>query len=427
MIYWIVIPAASLLLVLSALLAATEGAFAVTSRADLLDIAKNSRKAQRIEKIAEKLEIHLLALNLLRILCEVSFTILITVCFVIGIEPLWLAALLGAATVILAFYLISGISPRAIGRANPETFIKLTSAPVRLVRILLGPLASFLKMIGDRVTPGRTPTIVFTNEEQLLSMVDEATSQQLIEEDDRELIHSVFEFGDTIAREVMVPRIDMLTVDKEFTIQQALDHFIETGVSRMPVENNSPDEIAGMLYMKDVVKVSQKNPESASFDKVTEIMREATFIPEQMKVDDLLKLMQKESVHIALVVDEYGGIAGLVTMEDLIEEIVGDIEDEYDDGDAEVTPLSLNRYRVSVRLNLEELGDIFGLELEDEDVDTVGGFFAKQLGRLPKAGDQVQVGDLTITAVKPERRKSGVTQLIVESLAPEETEIDIDD
>jgi CBS domain containing-hemolysin-like protein len=267
--------------------------------------------------------------------------------------------------------------------------------------------------LGDRVTPGRRAAS-FSSEEQLLSMVDEATALDVLEEDDRELIHSIFEFNDTVVREVMIPRTDMVTIERTETVEAAMSLFLSKGVSRIPVAGDDVDEVLGILYLRDVARLSFERPKDAAKATVVEIARPALFVPESQKADNLLRTMQLESNHLAMVVDEYGGIAGLVTLEDLIEELVGDISDEYDTDVSEFEELEGGVFRVSARLPVDELGDLFGIELEDDDVDTVGGLLTKVVGRLPVAGSRAQVSGLVLTAERTEGRRKQLLTVLVE-------------
>jgi CBS domain containing-hemolysin-like protein len=264
------------------------------------------------------------------------------------------------------------------------------------------------------VTPGRPRAASFSSEEQLLSMVDEATELDVLEEDDRELIHSIFEFNDTVVREVMIPRTDMVTIDGTDTVDAAMSLFLSKGVSRIPVAGADVDEVLGILYLRDVARLSFERPKDAAKTAVVEIARPALFVPESQKADDLLRTMQLQSNHLAMVVDEYGGIAGLVTLEDLIEELVGDISDEYDTDVAEFERLDGGVIRVSARLPVDELGDLFGIQLDDDDVDTVGGLLTKVVGRLPVAGSRANVSGLVLTAERTEGRRKQLVTVLVE-------------
>ena len=233
------------------------------------------------------------------------------------------------------------------------------------------------------------------------------------EEFEQELLDSVEEFGETIVREIMVPRIDMATVPVDANLTKAMSIFLARGYSRLPVIGDDIDDIRGVLYIKDVARLLHENPASMDGTLAGSVARTAIFIPESKPVDDLLREMQTSSRHIAIIIDEYGGVAGLATMEDVIEEIVGDISDEYDRDVPDVETLEDGTLRVSSRLPLFELGELFELDLEDEDVDSVGGLLTKELGKLPKRGDRVTVSGLSLTADRIEaRRKHLVTVLV---------------
>lgn len=235
------------------------------------------------------------------------------------------------------------------------------------------------------------------------------------DEFEKELMESVDEFGETIVREVMVPRIDMATVKSEDKLEQAMKVFLTRGYSRLPVLGKNVDDVVGILYLKDVTRLMHENPKSIKNSTCGEQSRAALFVPESKPVDDLLRELQTRSTHIAVVVDEYGGVAGLVTMEDVIEEIVGDISDEYDREIAEFEELESGKLRVVAGFSLFDLGERFNLELEDEDVDTVGGLLAKTLGRLPAKGDSVEVSGLTLTAERIEGRRKRLITVLVEA------------
>src|SRR5690606_22128335 len=213
------------------------------------------------------------------------------------------------------------------------------------------------------------------------------TELDVLEEEDRELIHSIFEFNETVVREVMVPRTDMITIDGTASPEVTMAKFLATGVSRMPVIGDDIDQVLGIVYLKDLARELHERTLDATAVTAADLARPASFAPESQKADSLLRQMQLQSNHLAMVVDEYGGIAGLVTLEDLIEELVGEISDEYDRAAPEVEPLGGGVYRVAARMSIDELGDLFGLELEDDEVDSVGGLLTKAVGRLPVVGD----------------------------------------
>ncbi|KQQ95141.1 hemolysin [Leifsonia sp. Leaf325] len=411
---WFFIIAAFALVAFGGLMAAVDAALSALSRADVAELADGSRSERSLRAIAEDTGAHVNAVNFVRIVSETTAAVLVTLVFAFTIENVWLALLLSALIMTAISFVLVGSSPRSVGRANAKTVLRLSAPVVHLVRVVLGPVASALVALGNRVTPGRARLVTFSSEQQLLSMVDEATELDVLEEDDRELIHSIFAFGDTVIREVMIPRTDMVTIDGTADLSTAMGLFLSTGVSRIPVMADDVDDIVGILYLRDVAKLSHERPIDAEGISVAELARPALFVPESKKADDTLRQMQTESNHLAMVVDEYGGIAGLVTLEDLIEELVGDISDEYDREVVEIEDLGGERYRVAARLPVDELGDIFGLELDDDDVDSVGGLLAKALGRLPVPGSVASVSGLVLTADRSEGRRKRISTVIVE-------------
>jgi CBS domain containing-hemolysin-like protein len=405
---------AVVLVAFGGLMAAVDSAITVRSRADIAELAVGSRARRSLLAIAEDGGAHLNAINFVRIIAETTAAVLVTLVFATTVENIWLALLFSALIMTAASFVLVGASPRSVGRAHPDELLRATAPLVHFLRVLLGPIANALVALGNRVTPGRARLSTFTSEDQLLSMVDEATELEVLEEDDRELIHSVFEFNDTVVREVMVPRTDMVTIDSDATVSAAMGLFLSKGNSRVPVLDGEVDDVTGILYLRDVARLFYERPVNAEDLTVGELARPALFVPESKKVDDLLRQMQLESNHLAMVVDEYGGIAGLVTLEDLIEELVGDISDEYDRDLPLVEDLGDSRYRVSARLPVDELGELFDLELDDDDVDSVGGLLAKALGRLPVAGSVASTSGLILTAERTEGRRKRISTVLVE-------------
>jgi CBS domain containing-hemolysin-like protein len=242
------------------------------------------------------------------------------------------------------------------------------------------------------------------------------------EEYEQELIESVEEFSETITREVMVPRIDIATIAADANLDKAMSIFLSSGYSRLPVTGKSTDDVLGILYLKDVAKVLHESPKLMLEKTTEELARKAVFVPESKALKDLLQDMQQSSTHVAVVIDEYGGVAGLVTMEDVIEELVGDIVDEYDREIPDVEQLEEGLYRVNARFPLFELGELLEIELDDEDVDSVGGLLTKELGRLPKVGDQVQLSGLELTADRVEGRGKRLLTVVVRLLVEPNSE-----
>lgn len=403
-------------------LAATESALGALSSDDIREMAKTRRTKKSLVAIANDLRAHRNTANFVRIFAETTAAVLITITLAASGLPLWGALLISVLIMTVASFVLAGSSPRSVGRAHPQAILGASAAIVHALRLVLGPLADALVRFGDKVTPGRPGIVTFTSEEQLLSMVDEATRHDVLEKDERALIHSVFQWGDTIVREVMVPRIDMVTVDMKDTLKTAATHFFESGYSRVPVLGDSDEDVRGVVYLRDVSQRSIENSTKWSKELVGEVMRPVVFVPESKKVDDTLRLMQAESTHLAIVIDEHGGVAGLVTLEDIIEELVGEIVDEHDRGGSEAHLLDDGSYRVSARMNTEDLGKLFGLDLDDDDVDSVGGLLGKALGRVVEVDDTAIVSGLRLTADRSGVRGKLVTRIHVER-TPELVEV----
>ena len=236
------------------------------------------------------------------------------------------------------------------------------------------------------------------------------------EEFEKEFLQSIEDFGQTVVREVMVPRIDMRTIDAEDNLEEALSGFVSSGHSRLPVTGDGPDDIRGVLFLKDIAKTVLENPAKLVSEKAEESARQAVFVPESKPVSDLLQEMQSSQIQLALIIDEYGGIAGMVTMEDLIEELVGEISDEYDREQQELTQLGENLYRVNPRTTLSAFGEYFELEIEDEDVDTVAGLIIKLLDRLPVGGERVQTHGFAFVAERVDVKKGRLGSIIVKKI-----------
>jgi CBS domain containing-hemolysin-like protein len=408
------IGAAVVLVLLGGLLAAADAALAVVSRTDLVELASTSRSKRALLAISNDVGTHVNAINFMRVVSETTAAVLVSLAFAYSIGEWWLALIFSALIMTGTSFVLVGSSPRSVGREHSRAILKFAAPVIRGIRLALGPIANALVAIGNRVTPGRARTATFSSEEQLLSMVDEATELEVLEEDDRELIHSIFEFNDTVVREVMIPRTDMVTVDRDASVSTAMDVFLGKGVSRVPVIGDDIDEVVGILYLRDVARLSYEKPKGYEKKLAAQLARPALFAPESKKADEMLRQMQLESNHLAMVVDEYGGIAGLVTLEDLIEELVGDISDEYDTDIAEFESIGDGVYRVSARLAVDELGDLFDIELDDDDVDSVGGLLTKALGKLPLPGATATVDGLILTAERTEGRRKRLSTVLVE-------------
>lgn len=417
---------AVLLVAFGGLMSAIDAAFSVTSRADLEEMSLEGRNADQLARIAADPEAHVNAVAFIRVLAETTAAVLVTVAFSSLFGNIWWAMLAAAVLMTGITFVLVGASPRSFGRHHSDRMLRAFASTVRGVRIILGPLAHGLVVLGNRVTPGAGRS-TFSSEEQLLSMVDEAASNDLIEEDDRDLIHSVFDFTDQFVRAVMVPRTEMVAVDATATTSEAMALFLNRGVSRMPVVDDEADDVVGVLYLKDLVQFAFRDESAWRTASIRPISRPATFVPESMRAETLLQQMKRDAVHVCLVIDEHGGISGLVTLEDLIEELVGEIADEYDQVSAEVVDLGDGRYRVSARLPLEDVGELFGLELEDEDVDSIGGLLGKALGQVPQPGATVTVDGVQLTGGASRGRGRGIATVFVERAPEAHDEREADD
>jgi len=415
--------AAVLLVALGGLMTAFDAALSVTSRQDLADLADEGRNATALRRIADDPDAHANAVIFIRVLSETAAAVLVTAAFTLLFQSIWWAVLGAAILMTSISFVLVGASPRAVGRQHAEGLLGGGAALVRGARVILGPLADGLVALGDRVTPGVVRRASFSSEEQLLSMVDEAASHALIEQDDRDLIHSVFDFTDTYVREVMVPRTDMITLDAAASIREALALFLDRGVSRIPVADDEADDIVGVVYLKDLVQFGFNEQAGWRDAPASRIARPPVFVPESMRAETLLQQMKRDAVHVCIVVDEYGGVAGLVTLEDIIEELVGEIADEYDPRTTEVTELEPGKYRVSARMPLEDVGELFDLELDDEDVDSIGGLLGKVLGRVPQPGVEAEYEGLLLTGGASRGRGRGIATVFIEK-APERNETD---
>ena len=379
---------AVLLVMLAAVLAAAESSVSRVSRLRVGQLVEDGRRGSgALSLISGDSGPYLSVSTFVRVVCESFAAVSVTfVCFDL-IERRWVALLVAAGVMVVVSFVLVGVSPRTLGRQHAEA-VALASAPllVGLARVL-GPLARLLVLLGNAVTPGKGYRDgPFADEAELRDLVDLAGETELIEADERQMLHSVFELGDTVVREVMVPRTDMLVIDHDRTLRQAMSLFLRSGFSRIPVVDEGPDDVRGVLYLKDVTRRVHADPAAEKTVPVTEVMRPAQFVPESKPVDDLLREMQQRQNHVAIAVDEYGGTAGLVTIEDILEEIVGEITDEYDREEPGVEQVADGTFRVRSTMHVDELGELFGRDLDDEDVDTVGGLLSKALGRVPIPG-----------------------------------------
>ncbi|MFW6205095.1 MAG: hemolysin family protein [Actinomycetota bacterium] len=414
---------AVILVALAGLLAMAEAALAPFSKARANDlVAAERRGATRLRELVDDPAPAVNTALLLRIAAETTAVVLVAVLLVSLFGMRWHAVLVGAVAMIVVSFVAIGVAPRTLGRQHSEAVALAWAGPLLTLARILGPVPRVLIAVGNALTPGRGfREGPFATEAELRELVDLAEAGGVVESGEREMIHSVFDLGDTIVREVMVPRTDVVFIEAGKTLRQFQSLALRSGFSRIPVVGASGlDDVLGFAYLKDVARRLYDHRDAESVERIESVMRPATFVPDSKPVDDLLREMQSQRIHVAIVVDEYGGTAGLVTIEDILEEIVGEISDEYDTEEAPVEELSDGSLRVSSRLHVDDLGELFGLTLSDEDVDSVGGLMAKHLGRVPIPGAQVEFGGLKLVAERPSGRRNRIGTIVVTRSEPSE-------
>ncbi|BBX38254.1 hypothetical protein MMAG44476_06021 [Mycolicibacterium mageritense DSM 44476 = CIP 104973] len=392
---------AIVLVAFGGLFAAIDAALSTVSIARIDEMVRDERPgAARLARVVAERPRYINLVVLLRITCEVSATVLL-VAYLDGRLGVSWGLVTAAVIMVVTSFVAIGVGPRTVGRQNAYTIALFSALPLQAISVLLTPISRLLVLIGNALTPGRGfRNGPFASEIELREVVDLAQQRGVVADEERRMIQSVFELGDTPAREVMVPRTEMVWIESDKTAGQATSLAVRSGHSRIPVVGENVDDIVGVVYLKDLVQQTYYSVNGGRDTTVAQVMRPAVFVPDSKPLDELLNEMQRDRNHMALLVDEYGAIAGLVTIEDVLEEIVGEIVDEYDAGEVvPVQDLGERRFRVSARLPIEDLGELYGLELdEDLDVDTVGGLVAHELGRVPLPGAQVTWDGLQLRA-----------------------------
>ncbi len=403
--------------VLAGLIGCLEAALTHVSRVQVEQLLREGRAgAGSLQKLLADPPRSLNLLLLLRVLFELAAAGVVVSYFVDRV-PGSLAVVLAVGVMTVVSYVLVGVGPRTIGMQQAERVALLGSGIALWLTRVFGPLPRLLILLGNALTPGKGfREGPFASEAELRDLVQIAEQRGVVERGERDMINSVFELGDTLVREVMVPRPDLVTIDHSRTVRQALNLCLRSGFSRIPVLGENADDVLGVAYLKDLVR--KERAEGGGAVKVEEVMREPVFVPESKPVDDLLREMQGKLGHIAIVVDEYGGTAGLVTMEDLLEEIVGEIQDEYDREAPQVEQVDERTRRVTSRLPVEDLEEMYGVDLPHEDVDTVGGLLAMALGRVPIPGATAEVGGLVLVAESAKGRRNRVGTLLVRRTEP---------
>ena len=337
--------------------------------------------------------------------------------------PVWLALLVVVALMVIVNYVVLGVAARTLGRQHADRIALRSAGTASLLAGVLGPLATLLIILGNALTPGRGYREgPFATQAELRELVDFAEAEDLIEDDERQMIHSVFELGDTFAREVMVPRTEMIYIERHKTLRQALSLGLRSGFSRIPVIGENSDDVIGIVFLKDIVRRVFDRRDAEQTETVESLMRPAFMVPDSKQVDELLKDMQAARTHMAIVVDEYGGTAGIVTIEDVLEEIVGEIDDEYDTAAPEVAKLENGSVRVSARMHVDDFADLIDVDVESEDegVDTVLGLMGKRLGRVPIPGATIDVDGWRLTAEQGMGRRNRIGSVLAVRVEPAE-------
>ena len=402
------------------LAACLDAALARVSRVRAAEMAEASVPgAERLVRLTSDPARYVNLVLLVRVVCELAAAVLVTMVVVHEWGLTWYAGAFATAVMAVVSYVAVGVSPRTLGRQHAPRIALAGAAVLLPLSRILTPLTRTLIVLGNALTPGRGfREGPFATEAELRALVDIAEQHSEIEADQRRMVHSVFELGDTLVREVMVPRTDMIFIERGKTLRQALALALRSGFSRVPVVGENTDDVLGIVYLKDLAGRVHEHQAGESVEVVESVMRPATYVPDSKHADELLRDMQAQRIHLAVVIDEYGGTAGLVTIEDILEEIVGEITDEYDEDREPVQWIGepgdlVAGARVTARLGLDELGELFGRELEDEDVETVGGLLGKLLGKVPIPGASVQLEGLCLVAESAEGRRRRIGTVLV--------------
>ena len=420
---------AVVLVVVAALLVMAETAIGRVSRGRVEDLEREGVRgsARLLDIVADRPRY----VNVLLFLSTVASVTAIALVSYVGIAtlqevrgwPVWLALLVVVALMVIVNYVVLGVAARTLGRQHADRIALRSAGAAGLLAGILGPLATLLIVLGNALTPGRGYREgPFATQAELRELVDFAEAEDLIEDDERQMIHSVFELGDTFAREVMVPRTEMIYIERHKTLRQALSLGLRSGFSRIPVIGENSDDVIGIVFLKDIVRRVFDRRDAEQTETVESLMRPAFMVPDSKQVDELLKDMQAARTHMAIVVDEYGGTAGIVTIEDVLEEIVGEIDDEYDTAAPEVAKLENGSVRVSARMHVDDFADLIDVDVESEDegVDTVLGLMGKRLGRVPIPGATIDVDGWRLTAEQGMGRRNRIGSVLAVRVEPAE-------
>src|ERR1700730_5809276 len=399
-------------LILCAIASAAETAITSISRIKLKNLVESGDpKAVKIDRLLANPNTYLstiLVVNSVAVIVASSMATVLALRF----SPTF-GELIATILISLVVLIFCEITPKTAAVQNPLRWARALVDIVSGVAWLLRPIVialsaitnSLVQLMGGQIKH-RGP---FVTEEELRLLVTVGEEEGVLEEDETEMIHSIFEFADTTVREVMVPRIDMVTLESNATVNEAVDIALEGGFSRIPVFEESIDNIVGVLYTKDMLKQLRDGHENVP---IRTLVRQAYFVPETKKLDDLLREIRQRRIHMVIVIDEYGSVAGLVTIEDLVEEIVGDIRDEYDREENLYEKINSYQYVVDAKISIDEFNELMETELENEDYDTLGGFLFAQMDKIPVPGDTITFKNLTLTVMDTRGRR--ITKVRVE-------------
>ena len=400
-------------LLANAFLAMSEIALARVSRVKARSLLDEERKgSQDLLKLVEQPDRFLPAILLMTLLMSLGASAVATsLSLYLGLPG---AAAIATGSMTFIFFVFGEMAPKSYAVANHEK-VALRVAPVvdgisgllsPLTRVLMAISNGIIRLLGGKVSREGP----FISEGDIKAMVTVAEEQDVIEEEEKKLLHSIFEFGDTLVREVMVPRTDMVALPEGSNLETALDTIVQTGFSRIPVYRKNIDDVVGILYAKDLLPCLKRGETDVAPRK---IMREPMFVPESRRVMELLSDLRSRKTHLAIVLDEYGGTAGLVTIEDLLEEIVGEIFDEYDREEAMFEAISEGRYLFDARASIDDVNELLKTDLPAHEWDTLGGLMYNLLGRVPKQGESVEHAGIRLTAAKVVGRRISKVMLEV--------------
>ena len=399
---WLDLGIIALLIVVVAFNAATEVAITRTNRVRALRLLEDKRRgAGALSRIAEDPAPYLNVVLLLTLLATIGGTTIATSVAVRHFDRAGEIFSTIAMTIVL--FIFAEVTPKTFAIQQTDRVGLLTAPLLVFITRLVGPFAKGLLRLANVIMPGKgLKQGPYITEQELRASAEVASEEGEIEDEEKELIHSIFEFGDTIVREVMVPRPDIVAIEHDRTLRDVQALVLKHGYSRVPVYREDLDDVAGIVYAKDVLKAMHQGKHDAP---LSEVIRETHYIPETKKIAELLREMQRDKFHIALVTDEYGSVSGLVTLEDLLEELVGEIADEYDREEPELEEVSDGLYRVSGKASIDDVNELLDVELPDEEWDTVAGLMLDLFGRIPKSGDDVAFQGLSFTAEEVQGRR----------------------